>query len=111
METTTKQGRGQLTERIKQKSKELLGYEISQIELRLLPHIQYTLANSQRLDPKHLDRDEMDLLAEYVRKGHILDGVTETGRPMLSEGIKLKITKDFYDMISELVWLGYVDLN
>jgi len=38
METLTEQKRGQLTDRIREKSNELLGYKITQQELRLLPY-------------------------------------------------------------------------
>ena len=44
------QGRGQLTQRIKDKSYELLGYGINQTELRLMPYIQHQMMNSQRID-------------------------------------------------------------
>ena len=33
--------RGMLTDEIRAKSKELLGYEITQVELRLMPYLQY----------------------------------------------------------------------
>jgi hypothetical protein len=114
METTQieSQKRGQLTDRIKQRSAELFGYEISQKELRLMPYLQYQLVNEQRLKPEHLNEDDREILAKWVSKGYILDGVSECkGRPMMSEGVKLKITKEFWDSILEILWLGYVDLH
>ena len=37
--------RGMITDEIKQKSIELLGYEVSQQELRLIPYVMYCLVN------------------------------------------------------------------
>lgn len=106
------QKRGQLTDRIKTKSAELLGYEISQVELRLMPYIQYQLVNDQKLKPESLNKQEREILAKWVNMGYILDGVSEcTGRPMMSEGAKLTVTKRFWDSILEILWLGYVDLH
>lgn len=105
------QGRGQLTDRIKKRSVELLGYEITKRELRLLPYLGYQLQNEQRLDPRSLDREEMDSLAKWVAAGYILEGVATCGRPMMGEGFKLKVTKKFWDILSQIIWLGYVDLN
>lgn len=108
---TETQKRGQLTERIKKRSVELFGYEMSQVEVRLLPYIQYTLVNSQRLNPEHLNEEERKILAGFVHKGWITDGVTpEKGRPMRSEGVRLRVTKEFWNAMHEIIWLGYVDL-
>ena len=106
------QKRGQLTDRIKVRSAELLGYEISQKELRLMPYLQYQLVNEQRLKPECLNEQDREILSKWVNKGYILDGVSECeGRPMMSEGVKLKLTKEFWDSILEILWLGYVDLH
>lgn len=112
MTTQTEQLRGQLTDRIREKSIELLGYDISQNELRLMPYIQYQLVNKKRLSPAHLKDEEKAILANWVDKGYILDGVTGgLGRPMMSEGAKLEVTKEFWNILSEIVYLGYVDLH
>lgn len=105
------QKRGQLTDRIKQRSVELFGYKISQKELRLMPYIQYQLMNEQRLKPQHVNKEEKQILAKWVEMGYILDGVSSKGRPMTSEGVKLKVTKEFWDSMFEILWLGYVDLH
>lgn len=101
-----KEGRGQLTQEIKNKSLKLFGYEISTKELRLLPYIQYTLCNEQKLLPEHVNAEEMKILAEYVKRGFILNGVSEKGRPMI--GQRLEVTKKFWDLMLEIIWLGYV---
>jgi len=112
MKNPESQKRGQLTDRIKKRSIALFGYEISQVELRLMPYIQYQLVNEQRLKPDHLNQCERDILVRWAKLGHILDGVSpEKGRPMISNGVKLKVTKEFWDSILEIIWLGYVDLH
>ena len=64
-----KQGRGQLTERIKERSEELFGYEISTLELRLFPYLNHTMLNNQKVD--------LTLIEFYLRlvgqKGCLID--------------------------------------
>lgn len=93
------QGRGQLTERIKQKSLELLGYEIDQTELRLMPYIQYEMVNNRRIEPNKINADERKILGKWRTAGHIEGGASGLG-----------ITKEFWDIINEIIFLGYVDL-
>jgi len=93
-----KQGRGQLTKRIKVKSKELLGYEIDVIELRLMPYTLYTMMNDQKIDPRHCNQKDRDILKKWRKAGHIEGGAGG-----------MKITKEFWDIICEIVFLGYVN--
>lgn len=95
-----KQTRGRLTTRIKEKSKELLGYEINQKELRFMPYIQYVMVNEQRIDPRKVDSEEKQILSKWREAGHIEGGAGG-----------LRITKDFWDIICEIICLGYVDLD
>jgi len=94
-----RQGRGQLTQRIKERSKELLGYEIDVDELRLFPYIQYVMVNDQRIKPEHLNQDDRDILSKWRKAGHIEGGMGGLG-----------ITVEFWSIICEIVFLGYVDL-
>ena len=94
-----KQGRGQLTDKVKLKSKRLLGYEISQVELRLMPYIQFTMMNSQKIEIRHINDKERKILSKWKDKGYIEGGASG-----------LLITKDFWDKINEILFLGYVDL-
>lgn len=94
------QNRGQLTSRIKAKSLELLGYEITQVELRLMPYIQSTMVNFQTLDPNKINQEEREILAKWREAGHIHGGASG-----------LAITKEFWLIINELLFLGYVDLT
>lgn len=111
MNLVPKQSRGQLTDRIKSKSKQLLGYVISVRELRLMLYIQYVMLNNQKLQGDKINIEEQEVLAKWFSDGHIIDGVTEKGRPKMSDGVKLKITNKFWGIICELLYLGYVDLN
>lgn len=94
------QKRGQLTGRVKEKSKELLGYEITQQELRLMPYLQYQMVNEQRISPNSINGDERKLLFNWRELGYIEGGASGLG-----------MTKEFWDTISELIFLGYVDLH
>uniref|UniRef100_A0A6H1ZCK7 Uncharacterized protein n=1 Tax=viral metagenome TaxID=1070528 RepID=A0A6H1ZCK7_9ZZZZ len=94
------QKRGVLTKRIKEKSKELLGYELDERELRLMPYIQYQMMNEQRLDPKCVNQEEREILRKWKDAGHIEGGASG-----------LLITKVFWDVINEILFLGYVDIN
>ena len=93
------QQRGQLTERIIEKSKELLGYEITVRELRLMPYIQYQMVNSQKIDPNQVNSEEREIISKWREKGYIDGGASG-----------LAISKEFWDIINEIIFLGYVDL-
>lgn len=94
------QTRGKLTQRIKDKSKELLGYEISLRELRLMPYVQYVMVNEQRLDPNKISGEERDILKKWREAGHIEGGAGG-----------MAITPEFWRIICEIIMLGYVDLD
>lgn len=79
--------------------------------MRLLPYIQHTITNSRRMVPDHLTPEDMTFLAEYVKKGFIMDGVSDCGRPAISKGVYLTISKEFWDKICEIIYLGYADLS
>lgn len=98
--TLTKQGRGQLTNRIKEKSKELLGYEINQKELRLMPYILFVMTDNQKIDPNKVNWDERMILRKWKDADYIEGGASG-----------LSITKEFWDIICEIMFLGYVDLH
>jgi len=93
------QRRGELTERVKNKSKEKLGYEINRTELRLMPYIQYILMNSQKLETCHVNSKELETLVKWKDRGFI------AGRYS-----RLRITKDFWDAMNEILFLAYVDV-
>lgn len=100
VDQAVKQLRGQLTPRIRQRSKELLGYEIGQAELRLMPYIIHVMLNDQRIDPAKISGDERLILTKWRKAGHIEGG---------SGG--LSVTEQFWTILCEIVRLGYVDLR
>lgn len=94
------QKRGQLTERIKRRSAELLGYEINREELRLMPYILTVMMNEQKIRIRHIGGGERGILRKWREAGHI-EG----------EASGLRITEKFWNIICEIVRLGYVDLT
>jgi len=93
------QKRGQLTKRINKKAVELMGREITQTELRLMPYIQNVMMNEQRVDPNKVSGEEREILSLWREKGYIEGGASG-----------LAISIDFWCIINEILWLGYVDL-
>lgn len=94
------QRRGQLTKRIRVASKELLGYEVDVVELRLMPYILYVMMNEQRIDPQKIDPTEQDILEKWSKAGHIEDGAGG-----------LQITEKFWNILCRIIFLGYVDID
>ena len=103
------QKRGQLTKRIKSKSLELMGYELERDDLRLMPYLQYVLLNKRKIDNASINENEKKILAKWLEMGYILDGVTSSGRPMINTNVI--ITKEFWDIMNEIIWLGYCDVD
>lgn len=89
--------RGQLSDSIKAKSQELLGYEITQRELRLMPYVQSVMLNDQQIDPRKINSEEREILSVWRQKGYIEGGAAG-----------MAISKDFWDAIHQILWLGYV---
>lgn len=89
--------RGQLTPQIKEASKTFFGEEITVRELRLLPYIQYTMMNDQKIEPSRINAEERAILAKWRSKGWLEGGMTG-----------LAISKEFWDTMNELLWMGYV---
>jgi len=89
--------RGQLTEELKAKSLELLGYEINQTELRLLPYLLYCLLNKLAIDYAKVNRAELDILNKWIDMEFI--HLHHTG---------VMVSKAFYDIANELLFIGYI---
>ena len=94
------QGRGQLTKRVAEKAKELLGRDIDTTELRLMPYLQYQMMNKQRIDPAMCSGNDRKILSKWREAGHIDGGASGLG-----------ITKEFWDIINEILFLAYVDVD
>lgn len=100
MSNITEQQRGQLTQRIKEKSIELFGYEITQRELRLMPYILYEAQNTKMAN--NVNKEEQGILSTWIDKGFIL--ITGLGNILF-------ISEDFWNKANQIIFLGYVDLG
>lgn len=88
--------RGQITQHINAKAKELLGKEISQAELRLMPYAQYCIVNGKNIEPNKINAEEREILSAWRNMGWISGGAAD-----------FCMTKGFWDAIHEILWLGY----
>lgn len=61
--------RGQLTEAIKLKAMELLGVEITQREIRLMPYVQYCAVNDGFIDHIRTNSAEREILSRWELLG------------------------------------------
>ena len=98
-----KQGRGNLTEQIRVKALDLMGKEISVTELRLMPYLQYVLMNERKFDVCKLNNEDIGIIQEWESEGYI----------SFETDIENKIlcTKAFWDIMCEILFLGYVDID
>lgn len=92
--------RGMLTDAVKAKSKELLGYEISQRELRLIPYLQYCMCNERKVSQYHVNDEERALLDAWQNRGWV---------DMALQGTL--VSKPFWDAMCEILWLSYVNYD
>lgn len=92
--------RGQLTQQIKDYSKEKVGYEIGITELRLMPYILYTMMNSQKIDPNHCNHADREILSKWRKRNYIEGGASD-----------LNISREFWEIICEVSFMGYVDID
>lgn len=90
--------RGMLTPEITIKALEVLDTEITQVELRLMAYVQYLLTNSENIDPNKVNSDDRVALNLWRHRGWIEGGASD-----------LAVTKEFWDAMGEILWLGYVE--
>lgn len=89
--------RGQLTAQIKEMALELLGKEICQRELRLMPYAQHCLVNGSNICPNKINAEERVILSDWRARGWISGGASD-----------FEATKEFWNSMNDLIWLGYV---
>jgi len=91
-------GRGQLTDEIKEKAKKLLGDgNFTVRKLRLMPYLYTSMIDFQKIDYNKINQEERKILSEWKDKGFIAGGAGG-----------FMVTKEFFDAIHEILWLGYV---
>ena len=86
-----------LTDEIQELAREFLGRELTTVELRLYPYLDYLMKNEQKIRPAHTNAADRDILATLRGEGHIEGGASG-----------LSMTKEFYDYINQVLWYGYV---
>lgn len=90
--------RGMINEKITSISKNMLGYEISQKELRLMPYILDCLLNNKNIDTKCINQEEEKIISNWQNMNFIKNPT-----------INLSVSKEFYNAMFEIVAIGYVD--
>lgn len=93
-------GRGRLTDEVKKISKDMLGYEISQRELRLLPYLMSVTLDNFPMDRKRINRDENRILNKWEEKGFVSIESADNGRMLF-------LTERFYKAVSAILMVGY----
>ena len=88
--------RGMITGEIKERSKELLGYEITQAELQFMSYIQYVLKDI----PPRIDRATMKAERAIIQKW--------IDKRFIIRKDPLTVTKTFWNAMCELIWLAFV---
>ena len=94
-----KQGRGELTDKVQAKAVKLMGRDIDVVELRFMAYMHYVMVNTQKVDPELINAEEILVLNYWVAEGRVTMGDT------------IKITKKFWDTLSEIMYLGYVKIS
>lgn len=89
-------GRGQLTKAINEKAKAFLGREITRLELRLYPYLQYVMVNERKLEPTRMNQEERGVLTVLRAEGHIEGGASG-----------LAMTREFFLFISDVIFDSY----
>lgn len=89
--------RGKLTEEILVIARKLLDIELTVIQLRLLPYLQHLVMNKQTIMPNTLTKREHQIIHDWAKLGWLS-----------VDSNKLTITKQFWDAMNAILWLGYV---
>ncbi len=58
------------------------------------------MTNEHVIDPNKINAEERQILSKWRASGHIEGGASGMG-----------ITKEFWNIITELIFLGYVDIE
>ena len=88
--------RGTLTKEVKKLSKELLGYEITVRELRMMPYIMYCLLDNCNIDPNKVNSEERAILMKWQKEERLS-----------SPSSNFMVSAEFYDIICQILKIGY----
>lgn len=86
---------GELTEAIKIRSVELLGYEIEKRELDFMPYLSHLIANNICLDK--ISDEEKSVLEELKTKGLVI------------QNRRLQCTFNYWVAMQEICYIAYID--
>jgi len=100
IEDEKKIGRGMLTADIVNAAKLMIGRPITQKELRLIVYVHYVMCNERKIKPQCVNQEEREIMRVWKNEGHIEGGMTG-----------LSITKQWWDFMSEVIFLGYVGFD
>lgn len=91
-------GRGMLTPAVQAAASDLMGREITVRELRLMPYLAYVVQNSRVINQCGIHDEERDVLRAWESEGRVsfVDN-------------HVVVTKQFWDVMNQLVWLAYVN--
>ncbi len=78
----------------------MMGYELDQTELRLIPYVQYEMVNNQHLDINKISGAEREILKKWRDAGHLTGGASQ-----------MNITKEFWEYLCAILFLAYVDID
>ena len=96
-----KQIRGELTQRVIDKAKDMLGIKLTVTELRLMPYIQYVMMNDRCIYADKVNEMELAIIAEWQGRGWISGDIYND----------MHISKEFWFAIADILYLAYIDLN
>lgn len=65
-----------------------------------MPYLQYLVVNGKNIDPTCINEDEREAIAAWRSCGYISGGAVD-----------LAISKYFWDVISELIWVAYINID
>ncbi len=94
------QKRGELTKRVQAKAVELLGREITVLELRLMPYVSHCLINDRYIDQRRVNDEERVLLDGWLDAGWLQGAQYNLG-----------VSHEFWTHMAEIIYLAYVDLR
>lgn len=90
--------RGVLTEAAQKKAVAILGEEITQIELRLYPFLDYCWKNGGYVDRSKLSKEEHDIIEHREKQGYLKREYGGYNTP----------SREFYDFVQDILAETYV---
>lgn len=92
--------RGMVTKEITDTAERMLGIaSITTSELRLMPYMHHLVINDMKLDPAKVTAGERSIISGWRERGWITGGAAE----------EISFSKQFWDAVSEIMWLGYAN--